>query len=385
MTNEAPRTRACGTVVAALLLLAPPPAHAQHDRYAQLSFAATQTYESNLFAAPSSRDPQRDLLLQFGPTLEVGQRSRALEMVARYGLAAERYVDQVTLNRSIARQDAAVELHHHASRRIELDAKASYVDTHSPRELNLDSGIAVGRAHAKRFASSSEITYAWTRSARLAFDYAFTNDALVGGERTRIHNAGVGLERQSTARGAHRIDYRIRQVGFNDRRPEIWHVATLGWSRPVTRLTTFDVAVGPRLSNGTLRPDISASLTNRFQRGELSASFASTRATAVGEGGAFEMRRVAFGLVRHVRRDMTLAARPAFMVGSRGPLGRVSVYAVDLEAAAHPKPGLAVVAAGNLGWQTGLLDGRQERIPYRRLSLGLVVTVPRAAGAARAR
>src|SRR5437867_6660823 len=109
-------SRVRGTVLAAVLFLAPDTAHAQ-GRYANLSFSATQTYDSNLFAVPSSREPQRDVLFQFGPTIEIGQRSPALTLVARYGLAAERYVDQVTLNRALARQDSTIELHHRTSRR----------------------------------------------------------------------------------------------------------------------------------------------------------------------------------------------------------------------------------------------------------------------------
>lgn len=369
-------TRMCGAVLATGLLLTPTPAGAQSNRYGTLSFSATQTYESNLFAAPSSREPQRDVLFQFGPAFEVGRLSPALKLVARYGLAAERYMDQVTLNKALARQDAAFEVHHRTSRRIALDASTSYVDTRTPRELNLESGIAVGRARAKRFAAASTMTYDWSRSARLNLDYMFTSDALEGGALSRLHNAGFALERNAAARGTHRIDYHVQQFAFGDQRPEVWHVVTAGWSRALTRLTTFDVALGPRLSYGTVRPEISASLRNKLQRGEVSASFSRTQATAIGEGGSFEMQRFAVGFLHHIRRRVTLNARPAFVLGSRD-IGRVSVYALDVDATAHPRPGLSVVASGRFGSQQGTLGGRREQIPYRSLSLGLVVTTPR--------
>jgi hypothetical protein len=370
-------TRVCGAVLATGLLLVPTPAGAQSERYATVSLSSTQIYESNLFAAPSPREPQGDVSFQLGPAFEVGRLSPTLKLVARYGLAAERYVDQVTLNKALARQDAAIELHHRTSRRIALDARTSYVDTRTPRELNLESGIVVGRARAKRFESSSAMTYDWSRSARIHLDYTFTTDALVGGEMSRFHNAGFALETNSAARrNTQRIDYRIRQFGFSDQHSEIWHVVTVGWSRALTRMTTFDAALGPRLSNGTIRPEIAASLNHRGHRGDLSASFSRTQATAIGEGGSFEMQRLAAGFAHHIRRHMTLTARPAFTLGS-GQLGRVSVYALELEAAAHPKRGLSVVASSGLGWQKGTLGGLRQDIPYRSLSLGLVVTVPR--------
>jgi len=368
-------TRLAGAVLAIGLLLVPAPAGAQSERYGTVSFSSTQTYESNLFAAPASRDPQPDLVFQLGPAFEVGRVSPALKLVARYGLAAERYVDQVTLNKALARQDAAIELHR-TSRRTTLDAKTSYVDTRTPRELNLESGIAVGRARAKRFSTDSTMTYDWSRSVRLDLSYLFTGDALERGAVSRAHNAGFGVARHSGARGTQRIDYHVQQFSFTGQRSELWHVVTAGWSRALTRLTTLEVALGPRFSDGTVRPEINASLRNRLQRGEISASFSKTQVTAIGEDGSFEMQRFALGFVHHIRRAVTLNARPAFMVGSRDH-GRVSVYALDVDAATRPRRGLSVVASGRLGSQHGTLGGRREEIPYRSVSLGLVATMPR--------
>lgn len=379
-------TRVCVTMLAAGLLLTAQPARAQGDRYATLSFFATQIYESNMFAAPSTRDAQRDLFFQLGPVIEAGRRSPALKLAARYALAAERYADHVTLNKAVARQDAVLEVHHRTSRRLELDARASYVDTHSPRELNIESGLAAGRARARRFASASAMTYDWNHSARLNLDYMFTADTLAGAASSRVHNVGFALERNSAAHGTERrrtqrrdtqrIDYRLRQFGFGDQRSEVWHVVTVGWARAITRLTTFDIALGPRLSDGTIRPEFTAVLRNRFQRGEVSTSFSRTQATAIGEQGSVELQRLAVGLVHHIRRRMKLTATPTFIHSSRD-LGRVSVYAVDVEAVAQARRGLSVVASGRLGRQQGTLGGRREEIPHRSLSLGFVVTVPR--------
>ena len=87
------------------------------------------------------------------------------------------------------------------------------------------------------------------------------------------------------------------------------------------------------------------------------------------------MQRFSVGLTRPIRRHMTLTARPSFMRGSR-EVGPVSVYALDVEAAAHPRQGLAVVATGGLGWQKSTLGSRREEVPRRSLSIGLVATLP---------
>lgn len=63
-------------------VLAPAVATAQGDAYARMSVSTAQVYDSNLFAAPASRDPQADLVSRFGPALEAGYLSMPLKLIS---------------------------------------------------------------------------------------------------------------------------------------------------------------------------------------------------------------------------------------------------------------------------------------------------------------
>jgi hypothetical protein len=63
---------------------------------------------------------------------------------------------------------------------------------------------------------------------------------------------------------------------------------------------------------------------------------------------------------------------------------QVSVYAIDMEASARTRRGVSLVLSGRLGLQRGTLAGLREEIPHRRVSLGLVVTLPPSVRARRA-
>jgi hypothetical protein len=368
-------TRTGKAILMAGVVLVPGAASAQGDPYASVSFATTQTYDDNLFPTVAS-DRQRDLIFRAGPTIEAGYVSVPLKVVARYGFEAERYLDHVAFNKAFARQDAALELYPVTTRRLAVDARASYVETQTPYEFNVETGLTAVRARAQRFSAGPSATYEWSPVTRLSFGYQFTSDALAGGFRAVVHNANLGFERHVGGTQARRLDYQIRHFSFDDRPSEVWHVVTAGWSRAITRRTHLEFALGPRLANRVVRPELTAALRRRLQKGELSASYSRTQATAIGEPGAVDTQRVAGGFVYQAGRRVTLTATPAFMSSARDRV-RVSVYLLALEAAGRPTRGLSVVASGHIGLQQGTLDGRRDQIPYRSLSLRLVATLPR--------
>src|SRR5690348_49189 len=100
---------ACRVALAASLA-APAAAFAQAETYARMSLSVSQMFDANLFAAPASSGPQADLISRAGPSLEMGYRSLPLDVIARYALQAERYLDHPELDANAAHQDASVTL-----------------------------------------------------------------------------------------------------------------------------------------------------------------------------------------------------------------------------------------------------------------------------------
>jgi hypothetical protein len=356
-------------------VLTPSPVIAQGTPYAMLTVSMTQAYEDNLLAASRSQDRLRDATMRIGPALEAGYVSVPLRLSARYAFDAERYFDHHTLSRGFARQDAAIELRHQPTRRLALDLEATYRQTYSPLEFNLESGLASGRARGERFGAASVATYAWTPLNDMNVGYAFTRDALEGGIATAIGEARLGFARHDVARRARRVEYRFQHFSFADRGSEAWHIVTAGWSRDITRRTAIELTLGPRVGRGRVRPEFGAVVRRLLQKGALSASYSRTQATAIGDVGAIDVQRVAASVVYQAARRVTLTAAPAFAISARGGT-QVSVYTVDLEASGRTRRGVSVVLSGRLGLQRGTLAGQHEEIPHRRVSLGLVATLP---------
>lgn len=368
--------RLLGAALATAAVLTPHPASAQRARYATVSLSTTQSYESNLFADERTREPESDLVSMIGPLFEAGYVSQPLQLTARYGLDAARYHDHAALSRALARQEAAVEVQHRPTRRLNLDLRTSYLRTQSPYELNLDSGLNTGHALAERRLALSAATYEWTPLTRMRLEYGVTLTALQGAPDGQAQEARVGVERQSAERGGRRIEYRVLRFSFDGSRPETSHVVAAGWSRNLTRRTSVELSGGPRLSAGSVHAEISATLRRQFQKGDLSAGYASTQATAVGETGLIDVQRMSVSIAYRPTRHVAITAAPTAAVSSLGG-SRASVYMLNVEAIGQARRDLVIVVSGRAGVQYGTLEGAHDVIPYRTLSVGLRATFPR--------
>lgn len=363
------------TALLALSMLVPATADGQGEAYGRIAFSTTQAYEDNLFAAPLSQRPEADLISRFGSALEAGYRSSPFELGGRYAIDAERSRKHAELNRAIARQDAAIELRYLPIRRLALDASASYVDTQTPLELNLESQLALGRVRAKRVTAISATTYEWDRVTRLTVDYELVVQDAGQALATTVHSPRVGLERHQGARTAYRMDYRVRHLSASSGETEASHLITIGWVQEITRLTDMEIDAGPRFSEGAIRPEISVVLRRRARHGELSLAYAQTQTTPLGEIGMVDLRSLTFGVTYVPVRHLTLTAAPGYVRSARD--GRhASVRALDVQAIVQVARGLSLVASSRMGRQEGTLAGPDEVIPYRSLSMTLRVAFP---------
>jgi hypothetical protein len=341
---------------------------AQVETYARMSASVSQIYDGNLFATPDSRGPQDDLISRAGPLFEMGYLSLPLDIVARYGIQAERYLQHPELNANAAHQDANLAIRYAPMPRLDIGVDAGYVATQNPAEFNLESRLAVGRAPAERLALRSTAGYDWNSLTRLSGEYMFGGDRVVGGMGSVTQRSRVGVQRRTGLRNAYRVDYHFGHAGFSDGSSSRSYVLTAGWTYAITPRTGIEIAAGPRLSAGTVRPEISAALRRQLWRGELSATYSSTEMTTIGEGGTVDVDRVALsGSFRPTGR-LALTATPSWSRSARGRQS-VPVYALDVESAFEPARHLSVSAWARIGRQDGTLTGPPGMISYRTLGL----------------
>lgn len=363
------------TLFLVMALAAPAAASAQEETYTRMSVSASQIYDGNLFATPASRGPQSDLISRFGPALEAGYVSLPLELVARYEVRAERYLDHPDLNANVAHQDAAIALRYLPVQRLELSVDASYVWTQTPGEFNLESQLVLGRAPAERLAMGSAASYDWSNVTKVTWDYTFEKDTMVGGVASATHHSRVGVAQRRGLRNTYRVDYQFRHIDFGDGAPVTSYVVTGGWVFGITPRTGFEIAVGPRLTEGTIRPEVSAVLRRQLRRGDLSLGYSRTELTAFGEPGTIDVHRVAASGAFRPARYLTVTGTPAFSRSARDD-SHVPVYTLDVEAVIEATRRLSLVASGRIGRQEGTLAGPRETIPYRSLALKLTIALP---------
>ena len=359
----------------AAVLVAPMSAAAQVETYSKLSIAAAEMYDGNLFATPASARPQADLISRFGPALEAGFLSHSFELVGRYEIQAERYLNHADLNDNAAHQDALITVRYLPTRRLRMSIDASYVRTQTPGELNLVSQLGVGRSLAERSVVTAAAAYNWTDVVKVSVTQVFGRDALIDGLASATHESRVSMQRRTGPQSMYHLDYQFRTLDFDGAVAMRSHAITAGRVYGFAPRAGFEIAAGPRVTQGTVRPEIATTLRYQLERGDLSVGYARTELTAIGEHGAIDVHRLAAtGRYRFGRR-LTLSMTPAFTRSARGDR-RVPLYSLDLGSEVAMTRQLSLVASGRIGRQDGTLSGQRDMIPSRSVTLKVMMTLP---------
>ena len=122
--------------------------------------------------------------------------------------------------------------------------------------------------------------------------YAFTEDRLAGAAPIAAHAATMTGERQVSRRDSARVDYIFRAFDFGSEGSTRSHTVTVGWTRGLTRRASLTAGGGPRVGDGTLTPELSASVSYRLEAADLSIGYARTQTTLIGLAGAADTHSV---------------------------------------------------------------------------------------------
>jgi hypothetical protein len=148
----------------------------------------------------------------------------------------------------------------------------------------------------------------------------------------------------------------------------------------ITPRTQLVVELGPHITNGAIRPELSFVLRRRLKEGELSLGYSRTQATTMGERGTIDVHRAAASGTYRPARRLSLTGAPAFARSARA--GRyVRVYTLDFDVEVEATRRLSLVASGRIGRQEGTLADPREATPYRTFALKVTMTLPRRGGA----
>jgi polysaccharide export outer membrane protein len=330
-----------------------------------------QVYDSNLFFTKTNR--QADVITRVSPGVLSEYRSPLLTLHSRYTLDVERFADHPELSGMDARQHAAVAFSYRANSPLSVTGDADYSTTHSPSELNAETGLILSRARAERVAAHSAITRHLAPATAGTIDYSVTQDRIEGGIAILTHAATIGATRHLSSRGTVSADYQLHQYFFGMSSPTS-HALRVGWTRGITERSTFSIDGGPRVTDGSLTPELSASIRYQFSPGDLSLAYARTQTTAFGLVGIADTQSVSATATWSPRRSLRVQVSPAFFRSAHGGL-QADVYRLSVDVARQIVPGLSLAAVGNVYVQHGSFSAQvaNETIPHQDVMIRLVV------------
>lgn len=288
--------------------------------------------DSNLLARPS--EAQADIISRVSPAVDAEYRSRLLTVLGRYTIDAEHFAQHTTLTTPRARQHAAIEVEYQRGRRLTIAAETSYSTTETPGELNVLSDVTLTRGRAQRLAVSPALTYELSALTKSTAQYAFTQDRLAGGVPIAAQSASFNGEHQVSRRDVARVEYVFRQFDFGVDAITRSHVMTLGWVRNLTRRASLSLGGGPRAGDGTVSPELSASVNYRAPDAELSLAYARTQTTLIGLVGAADTDSVSATAIYGRPTSLRMRVAPGVMQTTRAGLD-ARVYRLGV-GASHP-------------------------------------------------
>jgi len=352
-------------------------AAAQPDLDLKGSLSISGVQDDNLFYTSESRE--RDVITRLTPGAEAGLRSDRFSLAGRYSLDVERFAQHPELDSDRAREFAAFDLQSRPGHRATLSLHGDYVSTLSPGELNLTTGLAAGRARARRLSVSPSLGWRLGPGTDWSLGYTQTRDDLAGGVAGDTRAAALGLNHRLSPRDTASVGYNYSRYDFEGGAPVAAHTLTLGWDRRFGPQSSLALRAGPRYSAGRFDPEASLALQHGTERLQTSLTFARTLTTVIGLAGTVVTDSVLPAVSFRPVPSLRLSAAPGYY-RIRDPLGgpETRVYRVDLEASWRLSDWLSLESAYRRNLQRGVLGGvstvgaLQEKIARNTFFLGLV-------------
>lgn len=348
---------------------------AQSGLFAAPSIGVAQIYDDNLFF--SSSQPQKDRILRVSPALEAGFLSDKSSLRGRYAFDAENYARHPELDDSRVREHATLGIRREATHMLSLSADADYLKTQSPGELAPETGLELGRARAERFSFSPSAVYRFDRLATGTATYRFIQDELAGGIGSDTHSVALDFDRRLNRRDTASLGYRFERFRFDAGDTVDAHILLAGGTREFTPRTDATVLAGPRFTDGSVEPEILASLRHKLRAGEATLAYTRTETTVLGLAGTATTESLAATFVQSLGSSAELRAAPSYSSSTLGGL-QADVFIMNLEAGYRITHYLTLIGSYEFSSQRGSLTAPAGGEITRNVVLfGLVVAAPR--------
>jgi hypothetical protein len=328
-------------------------------------------YDDNVYHRPAA---EGDLSIRFSPRLEVRRQTERLTLSGRGELDADRFSQHPELSTDRGREAAGIDLRYAGSPRLTFTEAAAFTATETPDDLNELTALMPGRVRAQRLLLQSAAAYALAPRTTVTMAYLATADHLAGGVAVSMQTASASLERHVSMRDAITLDYAEQHFGFDGDEGGVSRAATIQWTREAGRDTTLTLRAGPRVTDGSVAPEISLSARRALRAGSVSLSYQQTQTTLIGLAGIARTTSARAGFEREIRPRVTLRTTAAVVRARQAGLPSLA-YRVSAAYDWRFTPRLAFEAAYDADLQRGDLYALQASQNIRRNLFSLMVVV----------
>ena len=280
--------------------------------------------------------PESDRVTRVTLGAETGYRSTPFTIDLQAARSADFFELHPEFNTGRGRTVAQLATTALPTRSLTLSMFACYLDTMTPSELNLNSGLTVGRSLATRVSAAPAFEYRLGSRSSMTGAFPVAHDTIDG----RIADTMTGvaeLSRRITRRDGLSLRYEHRWFHFyGGPRTErsTADVVMLGWLGEVSDRTILLLRAGPRYAKGAFTAEILATMKRRINRGLLTLTYSKSQSTTLGKTGALDTQSVVGTLAMRVTRNIEIASGPGIYYNSlRGQ--RLAAMRLNVESLWH--------------------------------------------------
>lgn len=317
--RKEPKGPACGWVLGLALFTLPlaraeaqelvPQPPKQNRAFFVPMLTLTETLDSNLFF---TQFPEADFVTRVTFGLQTGYRSTRFTIDAQGSRAADFFSRHSDFDTMKARTLGQVAVNAKATKSMTLSLFAIYLDTKTPSELNVVSGLALGRSLATRTSATPILEYRLSSLSTFTAAFSKAHDTL-DGRIADTRTWTTGLDRRISKRDALSLRYERRWFDFSggDKTEQSTaDVVTFGWLGDVSPRTIVLLRAGPRFAKGAATAEILATMKRRLNKGLLTLTYSKSQATTLGKTGALDTQSVVATVLLRVRKNLEIASGP---------------------------------------------------------------------------
>ena len=275
----------------------------------------------------SIEEPLSDRVQRVSPTLALRFNSPRWRITGAYGVDSERYMKYSTLDSNRARERAAVGIQYQAAPRLRLSMDGAYINTSTPADLNVDTGLGASRVRGQLLSVGSSVRFEVSPRTVATVSTSTSGTNVVNGIGMRSQGQAFILGHHVTPRDLFNVHYEHIDLGFRGVSSQrIKTQFLLGrWIHEFGIHDRVTLQAGPRVTNGSTSVDVAAILAHTWQYSSIALSFLRNQTTAIGYAGTVDTQTLQTRISFTPNRRLTAYTQPAVIRSTSRPF-EATVY-----------------------------------------------------------